>query len=160
MGESAPDEVAPKYAVLECISKVSLTLLQFFLSDLSQLVDLWRCTSNSPLNNIYAPSQRSACRNCICCRQSLDLDDTNPRVFWSSIVLAVLQIAKPRFQGRGVVCADRLTVSDNLSLAGDRGPFTSRIEKGNVDLGIRLQIIGFTRFRIGMEKEVDAASFL
>lgn len=139
---------------------MSLTLLQFFLSDLSQLVDLWRCTSNSSLNNLRAPSQGSPRRNCICCRQGLDLDDTNPRVFWSSIMLAVLQVAKPCFQARGVVFADRLTISDNVGFARHGGPFASGIEKSNVDLGIRLQIIGFARFRIGMEKEVNTTSFL
>lgn len=160
MGERPPDELAPNYAVPECIIRVSLTLLQFFLSEFPQLVDLWRCTSDSPLNNICTPSQRSPRRNCICCRQGPDFDDTDPRVFWSSIMLPVLQIAKPCFQGRGVVFANRLTVSDNVGFAGDGGPFARRIEEGNVDLGFRLQIIGFARFRIGMEKEVNAASFL
>lgn len=157
-GRKSPRRSSPH--VPECIIRVSLTLLQFFLSDLSQLVDLWRCTSNSPLDNFCTPSQRSPRRNCICCRQSLDLDDTNPRVFWSSIMLAVLQIAKPCFQGRGVVFADRLTVSDNVGFTGNGGPFASGIEKGNVDLGFRLQIVGFARFRIGMEKEVNTTSFL
>ena len=140
--------------------RVSLTLLQLFLTDFSQFVDLRRCTGDSSFNDIYTSPQRRPRRNCICCRQSLDLNDTNPWVFGTSIMLSVLQIAKPRFQRRGVVFADRLTVSDDVGFARDGGPFASGIKKCDVDLRFGLEIIGLAGFRIGVEKEVNAASFL
>lgn len=138
----------------------SLTFLQLLLTKLPQFVDLRRCTSDSPLHNIRTPPQRSPRSNCICRCQSLDLDDANPRVFWSPIVFAVLQIAKPRFQGGRIVFANHLTVSDNVGLARDGGPFAGGIEEGDVDFRLRLEIVGFARFSIGVEQEVNAASFL
>ena len=75
-------------------------------------------------------------------------------------MLAILQIAKPCFQGRRVVFADRLTVSDDIGLAGDRGPFARGIEEGDVDFGFGLEVIGFAGFCVGVEKKVNAASFL
>ena len=147
-------------AVTEWDAEWSLTLLQLLFTNLPQLVDLRRCTGNGPLDNSRTPPQRRPCSNCVCCRQSLNLDDTNPRVFWSSIMLSVLQVAKPRFQSRRVVFTNHFTISNNIGFAGDGGPFAGGIEKGDVDLGFGLEIISFTGFGIGVEKEVDAASFL
>ena len=73
---------------------------------------------------------------------------------------AVLQVAKPRFQSRRIVFPDGLTVSDNVGFAGDRGPFAGGIEEGDVDLGFGLEIIGFAGLGVGVEKEVNAATFL
>lgn len=75
-------------------------------------------------------------------------------------MLAVLQVAKPRFQGRRVVFADRLTVSDDVGFARDRGPLAGGIEEGDVDLRFGLEIISFAGFGVGVEKEVNAATFL
>ena len=135
-------------------------MLQLLLTYLSQLVNLWGSTGDSPLDDIYTSPQRSSSGDRVCCRQSLDLDDTNPRVFWSSIMLAVLQVAKPCFQGRRVVFADQLTVSDNVGFAGNGGPFAGRVEEGDIDLGFGLEIIGLAGFCVGVEQEVNAASFL
>lgn len=75
-------------------------------------------------------------------------------------MLAILQVAKPRFQGRRVVFANRLTVSDDVGFAGDGGPFAGGIEEGDIDLGFGFEIIGFAGFGVGVEKQVNAASFL
>ena len=139
---------------------ISLTLLQLFFTDLPQLVDLGRRTSDSPLDNFYASPQRGPRLDGICCGQSLDLDDTNPRVLWSSIMLAVLQIAKPRFQRGGVVFANCLTVSDNVGFAGDACPCTRTVKERDIDFIIRLEVVGFTGLGIRVEKEVNTASFL
>ena len=160
MREWVPNQVKSKYATTNWIVVISLTLLQLFLTDLPQLVDLGRRTSDSPLDDIYASPQRSPRLNGICCSQSLDLDDTNPRVFWSSIMLAILQIAKPRFQGGRVVFADRLTVSDNVGFAGDACPCARIVEERNINFRVGSDIIGFTGLGIGVEKEVNTASFL
>ena len=138
----------------------SLTLLQLLLAKLPQLVDLRRRAGDSPFDNIRTPAQRSPSRNCICCCESLDLDDTNPRVFRSSIMLAIFQVAKPCLQGRRIVFADHLTISDNVGFAGNRGPFAGGVEEGNVDLRFGLEVIGFAGFGVGVEEEVNAATFL
>lgn len=75
-------------------------------------------------------------------------------------MLAILQVAKPCFQGRRVVFADHLTVSDDVGFARNRGPLAGGIEEGNVNLGFRLEVIGFAGFGVGVEKEINAASFL
>lgn len=138
----------------------SLTLLQLLLGKLPQLVDLRRCTGDSPFNNIRTPTQRCPSSNGICRCESLDFDDTNPWVFRSSIMLAVLQVAKPCFQGRRVVFADHLPVSDNVGFAGNRGPLAGGVEEGDVDLGFGLEVIGLAGFSVGVEQEINAATFL
>lgn len=75
-------------------------------------------------------------------------------------MFAVLQVAEPGPQGWRVVLADHLTVSDDVSFAGDRGPFAGGIEKSDVDLGLGFEVIRFARFGICVEKEVNAATFL
>ena len=75
-------------------------------------------------------------------------------------MLTIFQVPKPCFQGRGVVFADRLTVSDNLSFARDGSPFASGVEESDIDFGFGGEIIGFTGLGICVEKEINAASFL
>lgn len=75
-------------------------------------------------------------------------------------MLAILQIAKPSLQCWRVVFADRLTISDYVGFAGDGSPFAGGVEEGDVDLGLGLEIVGFAGFGVGVEKEVNAASFL
>lgn len=67
-------------------------------------------------------------------------------------MFAILQVTKPRLQGRRVVFADHLTVSDNVGFAGDRGPFAGRVEEGDVDFWFGFEIIGFAGFGVGVEK--------
>lgn len=67
-------------------------------------------------------------------------------------MLAILQVAKPCLQGRRVVFADHLTISDNVGFAGNRGPLAGGIEEGNVNLGFGLEVIGFAGFSVGVEQ--------
>ena len=130
----------------------SLTLLQFLLTNLPKLVDLRCRTGNRPLKNIRTSPQRSPRSNRVRCREGLDFNNSNPRVFWSSIMLAILQVAKPRFQGRRVVFSDHFSVSDDVGFARNRSPFAGGVQKGDVDLGFGFEVVGFTGFGVGVEK--------
>ena len=146
------DNKGSEYAAVERDDGESLTLLQFLLTNLPELVDLRRRSGNRPFDNFRTSSQRGACSNCIRCRQGLDFDDTNPWVLWSSIMLAILQVAKPCFQGRRVVFSNQFSVSDDVGFARNRSPFAGRVQKGDVDLGFGFEVIGFTRFGVGVEQ--------
>ena len=146
------DNKGAEDVVLERDEGKSLTLLQFLLTNLPKLVDLRRRTGNRPLENIRTSPQRSPCSNRVRCREGLDFDDSNPWVFWSSIMLAILQVAKPRFQGRRVVFSHHFSVSDDVSFARNRSPFASGVQEGDVDLGFGLEVIGFAGLGVGVEK--------
>ena len=73
---------------------------------------------------------------------------------------AVAQVTEPSLQGRGVVLADKLAVSGDSSGAGDGSPFTGGVEEGDIDGGVRGQVVGFAGFGVGVEEEVYAAGFL
>lgn len=73
---------------------------------------------------------------------------------------AVSEVAEPGFEAGGVVFADGVAVGDDGGVAGDGGPFAGGIQEGDVDFGVRVQVVGFAGFGVGVEEEVDAAAFL
>ena len=146
------DKEGDEDAVLERDDGESLTLLQLLLTNLPKLIDLRCRTSNRPLNNLRPSPQRSARSNRVRCRQSLDLNDANPWVLWSSIMLAILQVAKPCFQGRRVVFFNRFSVSDDVGFARNRRPFTGGVQEGDVDFGFGFEVVGFAGFGVGVEE--------
>lgn len=49
---------------------------------------------------------------------------------------AIAQVAKPGFEGFGVVFFDDVAVGDYGGGAGDGGPFSGAVEEGDVDVGV------------------------
>lgn len=72
----------------------------------------------------------------------------------------VFQVAEPGFEGWRVVFADGLAVGDDGGFAANGGPFAGGVQEGNVDFGVGLQVVGFAGFGVGVEEEVEAATFL
>lgn len=72
----------------------------------------------------------------------------------------IFQIPKPGLECRRVVFTNDLTICDNLCFATDGGPFTRGVEEGDVDFRIRFEVVGFARFGIGVEEEIDTATLL
>lgn len=70
------------------------------------------------------------------------------------------QIAQPRFQRYRVIFAYHCTISNDVCLSRDGSPLAGRIEKGNIDLRVGLQIVGFAGLGVGMKYEIDAIAFL
>lgn len=75
-------------------------------------------------------------------------------------MLAVSQVTEPGFQTGAVVFADLFAVGGDGSLAADGGPFAAGVEEGDVDGGIGLEVVRFAGFGVGVEEEVDTATFL
>lgn len=75
-------------------------------------------------------------------------------------MFAVLKVSKPCLELRRIIFADHFTVSDNGGFTRDRCPFACRIEESNIDLRIRLEVVSFAGFGVGMEEKVDSAPFL
>jgi hypothetical protein len=53
-----------------------------------------------------------------------------------------------------------LTVSHNLGLSGNRGPFARVVEEAKVDVRVVLQVVCLAGLGVGMEDEVDAVTLL
>ena len=104
MIETSRDLVEPRAVIMnaaingdheEKVSEDELTLLDFLLADFPQFVHIWRRACDGALNDFCPSSQGSPCSNRICCRNGLNLDDTDPGVFWATIMLAIFEITKP-----------------------------------------------------------------
>lgn len=54
---------------------------------------------------------------------------------------AVAEIADPGFKDWGIVLSDGFTVRLDGCLAGNGGPFAGRLEEGEVDVGVFVQVV-------------------
>lgn len=133
---------------------------KLLLTQLPQLIHT-RCPSRyHSLCDLYAPTNRTLSNYRIrrCLRR--DLDDANSRIFRTAIVLSVAEIAEPRFEGGRVVLFDDRAVGDDVCLAGHGSPLTGAVEEGDVDVRIRVDVVGLAGFGVGVEDQINTASFL
>lgn len=75
-------------------------------------------------------------------------------------MLAVAEVTEPGLQARRVVLANLLAVGLERCSAGDGGPLPRGLEEGEVDVGVRFEVVSLARFAVGVEEEVNAVSFL
>lgn len=118
-----------------------LTFVQFLLSKFSQLIHLRRLPRHRPFNDFDSPSQRSPNRNRIGCCSRHHANDPNAWVLRAAIMHPVPEIAYPGLESRRVVFPHNVTVSDNRRLAGHGGPFSRRVQEGDVDLRVAFDVV-------------------
>lgn len=75
-------------------------------------------------------------------------------------MFTIFEIPQPGLQCRRVVFADHLAICDDVCLTTDACPFARRVEEGDVDFGIRFQIISLARFGIRVEQEINTTALL
>lgn len=129
-------------------------------TNLPQLINLRRLPRQHPLHHLHAPRHHISPRSRIRDRLGLHLDDADPRIIGPAVVGAVAEVAQPRLQLRAVVLLDGGAVGDDAGRAGEGGPFPGRVEEGDVNGGVVLEVVGFARFGVGVEEEVNAAALL
>lgn len=125
-----------------------------------ELVHLRRLTRNNTLHKLHSATHSSPSRNRILRRLRVHLDQTNPWVLWSTIVLAVAEVAEPGFQSWAVVLADALAVGLDRSGARDGGPFAGGREEAEVDVRVGVEVVSLAGFGVCVEDEVDSVIFL
>ena len=130
------------------------------LTDLPQLVDLGSLARNSALDHLNASSHGCTNGQSIRGSNGLDLDDTDSRVIFTSVVLAVTLIAHPGLQCRGVVLLHGLAVGEDACGAGDGGPAAVWRDEGDVDVGVVVDVVGLAGLGVGVKEVVDATRFL
>lgn len=130
------------------------------LGNLPQLVDLGRTTSHDALCHLHKPSNLCSPRQSIGCSDRLDPDDANARILWSTIVLAIAEIAQPGLERGRVVLADGLAVGEDAGTARNGGPLAGGVVEGDVDVRVLGQVVRLAGFGVGVEEEVDAAGLL
>ena len=64
----------------------------------------------------------------------LDIDGSNPRIIWPTIVGPVTKIAEPRLKCRRIMFRYQGAVGADLCDATDRGPLATNVEERDVDL--------------------------
>lgn len=73
----------------------------------------------------------------------------------------IFEITKPRFQAGVIVFVEGFLIVDNGCVPRDRCPLPMlRVQKGNVDTGIILEMIGFSGLAVGMKNQTDTSLFL
>jgi hypothetical protein len=69
-------------------------------------------------------------------------------------------ITHPGLQCRGVVFLDGVAIGEDAGGAGNGGPRAIGGEEGDVDVLVRVEVVGLAGFSVGMEQVVDASGFL
>lgn len=75
-------------------------------------------------------------------------------------MLAIAQVTEPGLQLLTVVFADDGSVGDYAGLARDGGPLARVVDEGHVDIWVGFEIVGFARFGVGVEDEINTAILL
>ena len=135
-------------------------LLELRLVEISKLVDLRRLASNHALGELGESTNGSASADGVLRCLGRHLDNNDSWVVWATVVLSVTEVSNPRLERGAVVLMHLLTVGDDGSGAGDRGPLAGRGEEGDVDVGVVLEVVGLAGLGVGVEDEVDAVTLL
>jgi hypothetical protein len=69
-------------------------------------------------------------------------------------------ITHPGLQCRGVVFLDGVAIGEDAGGAGNGGPRAVGGEEGDVDVLVRVEVVGLAGFSVGVEQVVDASGFL
>lgn len=72
----------------------------------------------------------------------------------------IAEVAQPRFERWRIICPHGFTVRYHGRLAAHRCPLARAIEEGDVDVWVRVQVVGLAAFGVGMEEQVDPTVFL
>jgi hypothetical protein len=121
------------FAAVDTLLMTRPPLLTLLLTDLPQLIDLWRISRERPLHHLHAPADHVPPRGRIRNRLRLHLDDPDPRIIRPTIMFPIPEIPQPGLQGGAVVFLDGLAIGQDVGGPGDRCPFACGIEEGDVD---------------------------
>ena len=119
-----------------------------------------RISRDHALCNLHATRHSGAVRHGIRRRLGVDLDDTDAWVLWAAVVLAVAEVADPRLECARVMFPDDVTVGDDGCFAGEGSPFARRVDEGDVDARVLVEVVRLAGFGVGVEDEVKTAAFL
>ena len=135
--------------------------LDLLLANLPQLVHRRGLACDGALCHIGNLANHVLGRDGIVSCNHIDADDTNAGVLRAAVVDAVAQVAEPGLELGAVVLLDQVAIGYDGGSAADRGPVArGAVEERDVDVLVRLEVIGLAGLRIGVEEEVDAAVFL
>jgi hypothetical protein len=125
-----------------------------------QLVDLGSGTSDRTLRDLNRAADKVLAGDGIGDGLGVDVDQTNARILWTTIVLAVAEVSQPGLEALGVVLADAGSVGLDLGGAGDGSPLAAGIDEADVDVGGVVEVVGLAGLGVGVEDEVDAVTLL
>lgn len=130
------------------------------LTNLPQLIDRRSLARNDTLRHLSCSADSILPHNSISSRHGLNSNNTDSRIVLGAIVLPVTEVTEPGFESGRVVFLDGGAVGDDGGFAGDGRPFAGAVEEGDVDVGVRVDIVGLAGFGVGVEDEVNATGFL
>jgi hypothetical protein len=125
-----------------------------------QLVDLGSRTSDGTLRDLNRAADEVLAGDGIGDSLGVDVDQTNARILWTTVVLAVAEVSQPGLQALGVVLADTRAVGLNLCGTGDGSPLAVGVDEADVDIGGVVEIVSLAGLGVGVKDEVDAVALL
>lgn len=88
--------------------------LDLLLCEFSKLVDCRSAASDDTLGHLSSPADSILANDCIRSGDSLDFEDANAGIFWTSVMLSVTEVSEPCLECWRVVLLDGLAVSQDL----------------------------------------------
>ena len=126
-------------------------LLDLSSSNLPQLIHARGLPCHRTLRYLRNPTENILRRERISSGSGLYANDANSGVIRGAVVLAVAKISDPSLEGGAVVLLDEITVGDDGGAASDGGPFAGAVDKGDVDAGVALEVVGLAGLSVGVE---------
>ncbi len=138
----------------------SAPLLQLRLVKFANVIKTRRLASNSALGDLHRAAHHVPVEQRIRDALGLDAYGADARILRPAVVLPIAEITHPGFQLLGVVLLDDGAVGVDTRGAAYAGPLAAGVEEGDVDGRIGFEVVGFSRFGVGEEEDVDAAALL
>ena len=135
-------------------------MLNFILVKVPELVDVGCVTSGNTLCKLNEAAHGGPLADGVLSGLCIDLDDAHSWVIGAAVMLAIAEVADPGLQSGRVVLVDDLAVGDDFGIARDGTPLARVVEESKVDVGVILEIVGFSALGVGVENQVDASTFL
>lgn len=109
---------------------------------------------NDALGNLDAAADDGLVADGVRDRLGVDADDADAGILGPGVVHAVAQVADPGLEAARVVLAHDLAVRDDGGLARDGGPLARRVEEGDVDARVGVQVVRLAGLGVGVEEQV------
>lgn len=131
---------------------LSPPLVDFGLSELSEIVDICDLAGDGTLDHFDATADESAFADGIGGGDGLDLDDADAGIVLAAVVHAVAQVAQPGLERRAVVFLHHAAVRDDACCAGNRCPAAVSGQESNVDVRVRFKVRCLACLCVGVEE--------
>jgi hypothetical protein len=119
-----------------------------------------RLARDRPLSDLSNAAEDILRKNGVVRSDHLDTDDTDTRVILPSVVDAIAKVTQPSLQLRAVVLLNKVPVRHDAGDSADGCPLAHVVEEGDVDVGIRGEVVCLAGLGVGVKEQINTTVLL